>query len=176
MRRGIFNILSAVSLVLAIAIGLLWVRSYWIYDAYSFTLHTPIYTVNSVHGCLSLNGFVQGSHDYKSHWSSRSISTWSRPLNFWADGYKVQPIDVVGFMGFRYRVNRQFPTQPPYFWIVIVPDWFLFLLGCILPARWHHHERIRRRSGLCLTCGYDLRASKDKCPECGAGIPGKSAA
>jgi hypothetical protein len=55
-------------------------------------------------------------------------------------------------------------------WRVRAPDWALLvptaavLVASVVPA-WR--RRSRRRRGLCLRCGYDLRFSSDRCPECG---------
>ncbi len=54
-----------------------------------------------------------------------------------------------------------------------VPYWLPLTAFAILSAtafaalRARARRRMRRRRGLCLGCGYDLRASPDRCPECG---------
>jgi hypothetical protein len=51
-----------------------------------------------------------------------------------------------------------------------VPHWFVALLAAILPVRWAWRRlaaRRRKRAGCCSRCGYDLRATPARCPECG---------
>ncbi len=54
-----------------------------------------------------------------------------------------------------------------------VPLWvpgLLFLPGayaCVLPLS---RRRKRKKLGLCLKCGYDLRGSCERCPECGESL------
>src|SRR4051794_181011 len=65
---------------------------------------------------------------------------------------------------------RQTPTS-------ILPMVFLASLFAILPlAASMRLARRRRRAkrlnaGHCIACGYDLRASPDRCPECGLPAP-----
>jgi hypothetical protein len=60
------------------------------------------------------------------------------------------------------------------------PWWTLTVATIVLPLVWlcnSARQRLRRlsrrRSGRCISCGYDLRASVGCCPECGAGIDSK---
>ena len=66
--------------------------------------------------------------------------------------------------------NTPPPPQKIVWSAIAVPLWFLALVSAILPAlairnRINHHRS--HRLGHCPTCGCDLRATPDRCPECG---------
>jgi hypothetical protein len=54
--------------------------------------------------------------------------------------------------------------------VYAVPFWFLAPLFALLPTLWLAKVLRRRRwiaANRCPTCGYDMRATPDRCPECG---------
>jgi hypothetical protein len=57
-----------------------------------------------------------------------------------------------------------------------VPYWAVFVVVGLPLASWTCHVRRqgrRQQAGCCERCGYDLRATPERCPECGA--PGLAA-
>jgi hypothetical protein len=81
-------------------------------------------------------------------------------------------------LGFRYLRNRSwtpiaqlqqgYPTAQSS--AVFIPHWAMVLTFGILPTAMLFRAARRRhriRRGLCPVCGYDLRASPTRCPECG---------
>src|SRR5262249_30461771 len=80
---------------------------------------------------------------------------------------------VATWHGFRFQ---RFETGRGPTWIRItsisVPLWLPAILFATSPSLWLLYERRRRAAlravGCCKNCGYDLRATPDRCPECGA--------
>jgi len=56
---------------------------------------------------------------------------------------------------------------------LILSYWPMLVFAAVLPAfkiyslMQARRIRIRQTKGLCVACGFDLRATRDRCPECG---------
>jgi hypothetical protein len=156
MKRCFFNIFSALLLLLCVAMAVLWVRSYWVQIMWSYRGESGgTYFVRSNDGCIEVmdtKGITAlprtGFHEFPADDSS-NVFRWA-------------------YLGF--DVHLQDPTTATGLLWFDIPDWFICSVTAVLPYLWYRSYRRRRvagRKGLCPKCGYDLRASKDRCPECG---------
>jgi hypothetical protein len=136
---------------------LMWARSY-LPDQTCFRSHQGRLLIFFVSG-----GYVQwfdhGSSQYKDAEAA---------VDFCRRVAQVQSLPSHRLAGFEWT-NLNFKSSYPGF--IAIPYWAIAALLTILAA-W---AIVRRRTlrqrllpGHCRTCGYDLRASGEKCPECGA--------
>jgi hypothetical protein len=51
----------------------------------------------------------------------------------------------------------------------MISDWLVMMVFAVFPALWvvARVRQSRKRVGYCRSCGYDLRATPGRCPECG---------
>jgi len=56
---------------------------------------------------------------------------------------------------------------------VVIPYWAPLALFLVPPLAWTRtllRRQGRGRRGLCVRCGYDIRATPGRCPECGNAV------
>lgn len=192
MRRRLFNFACALSLVLCIAIGVMWARSGWCdervqgyYNRWSGErdLHAYYFAVASYAGTISFRF-------NRSHMGEAFVQTFSSDemkdlrQNYPAGRMRLQwvPADPIRYFlsegprpGFwtRHGSYSRLAGHREDDWSFAVRDWLPMLLLAILPGVWAWQwwrARRAKRMGFCAQCGYDLRASNERCPECGTAI------
>jgi hypothetical protein len=182
MKRWIFNILCFLSFLLFICFLFLWIWT----QSNELSLQRRFnsrkqdvlreYTFKLIAGRLILD-FDVLAHSYTEpsglyeivQWSHRSTHA-SKPYSHF--DYSIRPVtgtnlngfDCLGlrYMRLSYALDRRISIFIPFSWLT--------LLSAVLPSMWLM-RRLRRRqrtADVCFHCGYDLRATPQRCPECGA--------
>jgi hypothetical protein len=163
-RRRLFTAVSVLSLLLFIATLALWVRSYWRFDRVNHVDHK-----HRLRRLENLRGHMEIAAVGSSGWAPgySYVSSTSQDRAFVFGGFAGGDSKSGSFLGFGYA---SIDLGPRTLRAIAVPHWFLALLFAILPAL-HLRSTIRsrrlRRVGHCPRCGYDLRATPARCPECG---------
>ena len=157
MFRKTLTIFSLIGLILSLG---LWVVSYWGVEA---KCPRPRFTVLLGSGAAFIGDWVSHFYDepiqeysFSWGWSSEFRMRWWPSCNFHPDNSSPVITD----------------------WKIVVPLW-MPALACGLIFFFSQHggrQRSRRaKRGLCLECGYDLRGSSVRCPECGRALSGHDA-
>jgi hypothetical protein len=83
--------------------------------------------------------------------------------------YKGKEVAALGFGYIRasYDASLGGITRERSLWMPLWPPWAIGTIVVVATYRRWSRLHHRRATGLCLICGYDLRGSASRCPECG---------
>ena len=178
------------SAILAIGVAVLWVRSYWRCDEAGYFSYKPVPPPSEGYERRNLVGSYRGGIFW----------VWTESPAERLDWYGGEPTEIIlnnapdrqlasaalGIMwdfepvpqwkqgGFNLHANSfQLCDNRWRFRGAVIPHWAMFLLvawGPALRLRQRWIRRCWRKRGLCLNCGYDVRASGEVCSECGVSL------
>jgi hypothetical protein len=175
--RRLFTLCSAASLLLCVAVCVLWVRCYLTPDSLGIS-GSRYYGLKSTDGLLTVASYPRPPAP--NSLPSGPAPRWEciRPTRHgFAAGQVVFEEDLTHGM---FEVSYVGPKRMPSYGYVEVrrlkgryvraPYWFLFACTAAFPLAlagraWRGLPRADRPR--CDVCGYDLRATPGRCPECG---------
>jgi hypothetical protein len=161
MKRRLFNLAAAVSLVMMLAIPPMWARSYWWREGIQCAFADEYFSCQYCRGLVAVT-WLAGRTDIPSGIRLFQNETW----DMWR-------YTAAGFRWISSSFVRSGVVMRH--WSVHFPFSFALLLTIPLPALWYFDRRrnaARSYQGRCVRCGYDLRATPDRCPECGTAAEG----
>jgi hypothetical protein len=186
-RRLIYRFLLALSILMLIVTVADWIHSLT-YSETLIVVRGPVaFAIDNCGGEVAFfrgefkpgQSFPDGS--YHEHWKKpNAFSTLQASIDYPMGG-------EAAFAGFVLTEQRHFPSTSMQTFsptsigrhlAVVVPSWFLTVLFGAMPAITLYRfvrGRRRRDEGLCRVCGYDLRATSDRCPECGTPLTTQTA-
>jgi hypothetical protein len=167
-RQRIFRAAAALSLVLLVASAMLWLRNHFVEDT----------VVWDSAGSAHVMATFQGTVGYYVRWGAtvsnpRRLSWLRTPQKPMPEILRSPSVRII-FFGLGGLIFDSKPADGRIrggkTFSVIVFDFGLIAIFSILPLLWlraYRKNRKRPGDGLCPSCGYDLRATPDRCPECG---------
>ena len=193
IRRRLFTLCSALSLLLCAAVCVLWVRSYFFAESWNWHLgdgHTGDLYCSRGHVSLVSSSLAVPADRMKDMGLTLSPPygpRYARDRALFRDRgaddldqswVYLRPTTDRGWAGIRYRTARNggltdVKQWVAPFWLAAVLTAGLAVACAALAAR--PRRAWRRRRGLCPRCGYDLTGNTSgACPECGTALPAVS--
>ncbi len=176
MRRWIANSVAVFFAVLSLATVGLWIRSYWIADEVCATRYRE-YSIASESGFLRIAVRIDGYEDFGVWPGGPRCSTFPISEEWYFSARRWDP-PPPSFMsparwtpGRMYRGGSMGMERYSDWSACNGPHCVIALCFAVPPGVMVWRGRRRRRlaaAGCCRNCGYDLRATPGRCPECGA--------
>jgi hypothetical protein len=183
VKRRLFNVATAVSLLLSITTLVLWERGsrlpvrYWRQTYQPQSAVYGQYAVDNLNGVMAVLYFRAKITDP----SAIAICEQAAPRYRWSTLKWVpltQPTHRLENFGIYCQAHRatglNYGDPQAMYYYFGAPHWLIALLLAILPAIWTVRKATRLRRAIrncCTACGYNLRGNTSGiCPECGAPV------
>lgn len=175
MKQLYLNMVAGLLLLVAVLLSIFWVRSYRGVDAYGvFMLDAKSIQSDIQIGINSNWGRIDGGITKLDYPDAERIWKWTAVHYY----NPIRPDQKVAHLGLdNFHLQKTLHHQDQFTintLLYSVPHWVLVVLFGLWPsvrfARMYRGYKTRNRAlieGRCLSCGYDMRATPEKCPECG---------